>query len=102
MPHGHSSSVRPALQLSGPRQRRGAFRPVERRPLTGRAFACSGLVRADHHRTITAFEAKRDTAARMTTMNNKAVVEALEKAGLVFIPENGGGAGMRLRDRGEI
>jgi DNA-binding XRE family transcriptional regulator len=52
--------------------------------------------------TITAFEAKRDTAARMTTMNNRAVVGAFEKAGLVFIPENGGGAGMRLRDRGEV
>jgi hypothetical protein len=35
----------------------------------------------------------------MATMNNKAVVEAFEKAGLQFIPENGGGAGVRLRDR---
>jgi hypothetical protein len=34
----------------------------------------------------------------MSTMNNKAAVEAFEKAGLQFIPENGGGAGVRLRD----
>jgi hypothetical protein len=34
-------------------------------------------------------------------MNNKAVVEAFEKAGLQFIPENGGGAGVRTRERSE-
>lgn len=30
-----------------------------------------------------------------------AIREALEKAGVQFIPENGGGAGVRLRDRSE-
>ncbi len=31
--------------------------------------------------------------------NLKAVVATLETAGVQFIPENGGGAGVRLRDR---
>jgi hypothetical protein len=48
--------------------------------------------------TLQAFEAK-EAGGRMATLNNKAVVEAFEKAGLQFIPENGGGAGVRLRDR---
>lgn len=50
--------------------------------------------------TISAFEVK-DEGARLTTMNNRAVVEAFEKVGLQFIPENGGGAGVRVRDRRE-
>ena len=49
--------------------------------------------------TITAFEAKRDANAKMSTMNNKAAVEAFEAAGLEFIPENGGGQGIRFRLR---
>lgn len=48
--------------------------------------------------TISQFEL-RDADGRLTTMNNKALVEAFEKAGIEFIPENGGGAGMRMRDR---
>jgi DNA-binding XRE family transcriptional regulator len=48
--------------------------------------------------TVSAFEA-RGGDANLTHMNNKAIVEAFEKAGLQFIPENGGGAGVRLRDR---
>ncbi|MCJ2097679.1 XRE family transcriptional regulator [Methylobacterium sp. E-046] len=48
--------------------------------------------------TLGAFETKDETA-RMATMNNKALVEAFERAGLEFIPENGGGAGLRLRER---
>ncbi|UVF22847.1 helix-turn-helix domain-containing protein (plasmid) [Microvirga terrae] len=48
--------------------------------------------------TVSAFETK-DESARMSTMNNKAAIEAFEKAGLEFIPENGGGAGMRFRER---
>ena len=51
--------------------------------------------------TVSAFEVK-DQSAKLTTMNNKAVIEAFEKAGLQFIPKNGGGAGVRLRDRGEV
>ena len=30
-------------------------------------------------------------------MNNKALVEAFEKGGVIFIDKNGGGAGVRLR-----
>nr|WP_046868044.1 XRE family transcriptional regulator [Microvirga massiliensis] len=47
--------------------------------------------------TIGAFEIK-DEGARLTTMNNRALIEAFERAGLQFIPENGGGPGVRLRD----
>jgi ribosome-binding protein aMBF1 (putative translation factor) len=35
----------------------------------------------------------------MTTANNLAVRRALESAGVEFIDENGGGAGVRLRKR---
>ena len=38
-------------------------------------------------------------ARRLTTMNNRALVEAFEKGGLEFIPENGGGEGIRFRMR---
>lgn len=43
---------------------------------------------------ITAFE--RGGAIRES--NAKLIETALIKAGIVFIPENGGGAGVRLRD----
>lgn len=45
--------------------------------------------------TVSAFEAKQETG-RLATMNNRALVEAFESAGIAFIPENGGGAGLRL------
>lgn len=48
--------------------------------------------------TVGAFE-RREESARLTTMNNRALVEAFEAAGLEFIPENGGGAGIRFRLR---
>jgi hypothetical protein len=48
--------------------------------------------------TISAFELKPDTG-RLATLNHRALVEALEAAGLEFIPENGGGAGIRFRER---
>ena len=48
--------------------------------------------------TISAFEARRGDA-KMATLNNRAAVEALERAGLEFIPENGGGVGIRFRLR---
>ena len=48
--------------------------------------------------TVGAFE-RREESARLTTMNNRALVEAFEAAGLEFIPENGGGAGIRFRER---
>jgi DNA-binding XRE family transcriptional regulator len=49
--------------------------------------------------TISAFEA-RGGDAKLTHMNNRAVIEAFEKAGLQFIPENGGGMGVRLQKAG--
>lgn len=50
--------------------------------------------------TIGAFE-RRGEDARLTTMNNRALVEAFEAAGLEFIAENGGGAGIRFRNRAD-
>lgn len=38
-----------------------------------------------------------DAASTMTTANNLAIRRYLEAAGVVFIPENGGGAGVRLK-----
>jgi DNA-binding XRE family transcriptional regulator len=46
--------------------------------------------------TIGAFEIKAETA-RLATMNNRALVEAFERSGLVFVEENGGGSGVRLQ-----
>ncbi len=49
-------------------------------------------------RTIVSFES--DTSAP-NPATLEAVRRALEAAGVEFIPENGGGAGVRLRDRSE-
>jgi hypothetical protein len=46
--------------------------------------------------TIGAFEI-RPQGARLATMNNRALVETFERAGLQFVEENGGGPGLRLR-----
>jgi hypothetical protein len=46
--------------------------------------------------TIGAFEIK-DESARLSKRINRALIEAFEQAGLQFIPENGGGPGVRLR-----
>lgn len=48
--------------------------------------------------TISAFELKPETG-KLATLNHRAIVEAFEAAGLEFIPENGGGAGVRFRER---
>jgi DNA-binding XRE family transcriptional regulator len=50
--------------------------------------------------TIQAFE-NGDPGRRMATMNNKAILAAFEAAGLQFIPENGGGLGVRYAKPGE-
>jgi DNA-binding XRE family transcriptional regulator len=50
--------------------------------------------------TIGAFEIRPETA-RLTTMNNRALIQAFEAAGIQFIEENGGGAGVRLARRSE-
>lgn len=47
-------------------------------------------------RSITDFEASK---ASLMTNNAAAIRAALEKAGVEFIEENGGGAGVRLRKR---
>ncbi len=41
---------------------------------------------------------KSDGPVPMMPANEKAVREALEAGGLEFIPQNGGGAGVRLRE----
>lgn len=46
--------------------------------------------------TIGAFEIKGESA-RLATMNNRALVQAFEQAGLQFVEENGGGHGVRLQ-----
>ena len=38
-----------------------------------------------------------DGAVAMTAANAERIVQALETAGVVFVGENGGGAGVRLR-----
>ena len=48
--------------------------------------------------TINAFEAKPETG-RMISANARSLIEAFEKGGLEFIPENGGGSGLRFRLR---
>jgi hypothetical protein len=45
--------------------------------------------------TVSAFEAKEETG-RLAQMNNRALVQAFEDGGLQFIPENGGGVGLRF------
>ncbi len=50
--------------------------------------------------TLKRMEAAEGPAAGMAN-NVKAVVSALETAGLEFIPENGGGAGIRFRNRAD-
>jgi transcriptional regulator with XRE-family HTH domain len=46
--------------------------------------------------TVKAFE----SAQKVPFANNRAAMQAaLERLGIAFIPENGGGAGVRLRDR---
>jgi len=39
-------------------------------------------------------------ATSLTAANDEAIKRALEAAGVEFIPENGGGAGVRLKKRG--
>lgn len=48
--------------------------------------------------TLKRMEASEGPATGMAN-NVRAVVGALEAAGLEFIPENGGGAGIRFRER---
>lgn len=47
-----------------------------------------------HTNTVTSFELEQRQPIRA---NLAAIVGALEAAGVEFIPENGGGAGVRLR-----
>lgn len=42
-----------------------------------------------------------DGAPSITAANGAAIQAALESAGVQFIPENGGGAGVRLAKRGD-
>jgi transcriptional regulator with XRE-family HTH domain len=49
--------------------------------------------------TLRSFESGRTKTLSAT--NQEALAKALEILGVHFIPENGGGAGVRLRDRSE-
>lgn len=49
--------------------------------------------------TLRSFETGR--TKRLSRENEAKTIEALEKAGVQFIPENGGGAGVRMRDRSD-
>ena len=49
--------------------------------------------------TVNAFEAKPE-AGRMIAANARLLVTAFEAAGTEFIPENGGGAGLKVRKAG--
>jgi hypothetical protein len=49
------------------------------------------------HDTVVRFERGEELKDRTVT----AMRAALEKAGVVFIPENGGGSGVRLKKRGK-
>lgn len=49
-----------------------------------------------HRNTVTNIETGKSVDARSLG----AIRDALEAAGVEFIPENGGGAGVRLRERG--
>nr|WP_238314220.1 helix-turn-helix transcriptional regulator [Methylobacterium organophilum] len=50
--------------------------------------------------TLKRMEASEGPATGMPN-NVRAVIAALENAGLEFIPENGGGAGIRFRNRAD-
>lgn len=50
--------------------------------------------------TISAFELKPESA-KMIAANARLIVQAFEDAGVEFIPENGGGAGIRFRNRAD-
>jgi Bacterial regulatory proteins, lacI family len=67
-------------------------------------MACSGLG-WNWDDLAKAADVSRDTIARflrgeeLKATTNAAVTRALEKAGVEFIPENGGGPGVRLAKR---
>ena len=48
--------------------------------------------------TLRAFE-RKDESGRLQAINNRTVIATFEAYGLTFIPENGGGAGVRLSNR---
>ena len=62
--------------------------------LTAEALARSSSVGVA---TIRRAEAKGDSPVTMTTNNIFAVVRALDEAGVVFVAQNGGGPGVRLK-----
>ena len=49
------------------------------------------------HDTIRSFESGRTKT--LTAVNERAIITAFEAAGVAFIPENGGGAGVRLKEK---
>lgn len=67
------------------------------RALAGWSAAELSKVSGVPHDTLRAFESGRTKS--FTTLNAKAVHDAFSQAGIVFIPENGGGAGVRLANK---
>ncbi len=72
--------------------------------LTKAARALAGWTAADlssvsgvAHDTIRSFESGRTKT--LTAVNERAIVTAFDAAGIAFIPENGGGAGVRLKEK---
>ena len=86
--HVPRSNVQEAVRLS-PRLCRAA-RAIAGLDQNGLA-QLSGVSKS----TIGAFEIK-DENARLTTMNNRALIQAFERAGIQFVAENGGGVGVRF------
>jgi len=72
--------------------------------LTKAARALAGWTSAELSRssgvsidTIRSFESGRNKS--LNARNQRAIVTAFDAAGIAFIPENGGGAGVRLKEK---
>jgi hypothetical protein len=90
-PYGFWESTRKVSALTGA-QIRSARALLKWSALELARFASLGV------NTIRRAEA-RNEATSLTTANDLAIRHALEAAGVEFIDENGGGPGVRLRER---
>ena len=57
------------------------------------------LARAAEMSTKTVADFERETGRELNPRTLRAIRAALEAAGVEFIPENGGGAGVKLKNR---
>jgi hypothetical protein len=91
IPYGLNKSMQPPLTSAQIRSGRALIR-----------WSAEDLARASRVGLTTIRRAElTDSATSMTAANDLAVRYALELAGVEFIDENGGGAGVRLRNRSE-